>query len=151
MSRVAFAVLGVVLLATAPAAAQGPRGFQPLPDHWLTLDSLTEVLGLSAEQRTKVSEPYTALNAVLKQAANRRAQLRGSFQGRSPQEMTPEDRQAMRVRMDSLRPEFENLQAEADEWHTTIRNLLTAGQQPKFDALPKPRVFPMRRQGPPGS
>ncbi|MGH6690701.1 MAG: hypothetical protein ACREF4_08490, partial [Gammaproteobacteria bacterium] len=56
------------------------------------------------------------------------------------------------ARRDSVRAEFAALQAEADEWHTTIRNLLTAGQQAKFDSLPPPQVMPQRRpgMGPPG-
>lgn len=136
-----------------PLAAQGPSRPEPLPDHWFTLDSLAALLGLTAEQRAKVSDPYNALNAVLKQAANRRAALRGSMRrpDRAPDEMTAEERQAMRARIDSVRAEFEALQAEADEWHLTIRNLLAPEQQAKFDALPKPRVFrEMRRMGGPG-
>jgi len=38
------------------------------------------------------------------------------------------------------------LQAEADQWYTTIRNGLTPAQQTKFDALPKPQVT-FRRPG----
>lgn len=136
-------------------AAQEPGRPAPLPDHWLTLDSLTTVLGLTAEQRAKVSDPYNALNAVLKQAANRRAQMRGTMRRpeRAPDEMTAQEREAFRVRRDSVRAEFDGFQAEADEWHLAIRNLLTPAQQAKFDALPKPRVFPetRRRMGaPPG-
>jgi Spy/CpxP family protein refolding chaperone len=117
-----------------------------LPDHWLTLDSLSQVVGLTAEQRVRVADPYNALNGVLKQAADKRAALRGTMPRRvPPDEMTPEQRQAMRARMDSVRAEFEPLQAEADEWHATIRNLLTPEQQAKFDGLPKPRVLPERR------
>jgi Spy/CpxP family protein refolding chaperone len=136
----------------APAAAQGPGGPggpAPLPDHWLTIDSLTQILGLSAEQRTKVSEPYNALNGVLKQAADKRAAMRGTMRRRGADEMTPAEREAMRARMDSVRAEFAPLQAEVDEWHAAIRNALTPEQQAKFDALPKPRVLPemMRRRG----
>lgn len=145
----------VALFLTGTAAAQGGPP-TPLPDHWLTLDSLAAAVGLTAEQRTKVAEPYAALNAVLKQAATKRAAMRSTMGGMrrtAPDEMTPAEREAMRARMDSVRAEFADLQAEADEWHVTIRNLLSPAQQAKFDALPKPRTFPeMRRRmgAPPG-
>ncbi len=64
-------------------------------------------------------------------------------------EMTPEQREAMRPKMDSMRTEMEGLQHVADEHYAAIRALLTADQQTKFDALPKPQVA-MRRP-PPGS
>ncbi|MGH2600567.1 MAG: hypothetical protein ACREMJ_04180 [Gemmatimonadales bacterium] len=149
--RSAVPTLLVLAALAAPLAARGQQRPAPLPDHWLTLDSLIAILGLTTEQKTKVTEPYTALNAVLEQAAGRRERLRGTMPraGGSPGEMTPEQRQAMRARMDSVRAEFETLQAEADEWHAAIRNLLSAEQQARFDALPKPRAFRERR-GPGG-
>jgi len=147
--RVAVVLSAVV---TAPAFGQGGPPFQPPPDHWLTLDSLVQIVGLTADQRAKVAEPYAALNAVLRDAARRRAELRQQFQGQRPNPGEPPSPE-MRARMDSVRAEFAALQVEADEWHTTIRNLLTAAQQPKFDALAPPRVVPQRRPGmgpPPG-
>ena len=145
MRRFTFALLAVAL--AAPVVAQGPQAPGPLPDHWLTLDSLTQILGLSAQQRAKVSEPYNALNAVLKQAATKRAAWLGTMPRRaSPDEITPEEWQALRARMDSMRAEFAPLQAEADEWHATIRNALTPDQQAKVDALPKPLVLRERRR-----
>jgi len=160
MRQLALAVL--MVLATVPAAAQrpqGPGGPQrppPLPDHWLTLDSLAAAVGLSAEQRATVAEPYGALNTVMGEAARRRAQLRQEMQaslgGRSFQDLTDAERTTWRARGDSARAEFEDFQAEADMWHATIRNLLTAGQQTRFDALPKPILFRAGpRRGPPGS
>lgn len=148
-----------ILLAAAlvglPVAAQNPPGqgpggpgrqFAPPPDHWMTMDSLTAAVGLTAEQRTKVAQAYTALNAVMKQAADRRAALRSQMQGQfTPgQEPTPEQR----ARMDSVRAEFEGMQEEANQWHGMIRAALSAEQQAKFDALPPPRVaMRMRRPG----
>ena len=63
--------------------------------------------------------------------------------------MTPEQREAMRPKMDSMRTEMDGLQAQADMHYGAIRALLTADQQAKFDALPKPRVA-MRRPPAPG-
>lgn len=154
MTRLSAAVLLAACLfaPAAPALAQEPgamgqRRFAPPPDHWMTLDSLADAVGLTADQKPKVGQPYTALNGVLKDAAARRAALRqqmqagqGSFQ--PGQEPTPE----MRARMDSVRVEFEGYQAEADQWLAAIRNLLTPAQQAKFDALAKPQLA---RRGPP--
>lgn len=142
------AVVLVVLTAAGPAFAQdgppGGRRFQPPPDHWMTADSLAEAVGLTAEQKAKVAQPYTALNGVMRDVAARRQALRQRMQGSfvPGQEPTPE----MRARMDSVRTEMEGYQAEADQWLAAIRNLLTPAQQTKFDALPKPQLT---RRGPP--
>ena len=48
-----------------PPPGPGGRRFGPPPDHWLTLDSLAQAVGLSADQRSKVTQPYTALNGVM--------------------------------------------------------------------------------------
>ena len=144
-SLAAFAVLS--LLAAAPAVAQTaqgepPRRFQPPPDHWMTIDSLSQVLSLTPAQRTKITPAYTALNGVMKDAAARRQAIRQHMQasggGFTPgQEPTP----AQRAKFDSVRTEMQGFQAEADQWYATIRNNLTPDQQTKFDALPKPMVF----------
>ena len=150
MRRVAaFAVLA--LLAAAPAVAQTaqgepPRRFQPPPDHWMTIDSLSQTLTLTPAQRTKITPAYTALNGVMKDAAARRQAIRQQMQasgGFTPgQEPTPEQR----ARMDSVRAEMDGFQAEADQWYGTIRNNLTPDQQTKLDALPKPQLAFRRRQ-----
>jgi len=144
MLRRALAVVPIVLLGVCLSAQQpGNGGFTPPPpppDHWLTLDSLTTQVGLDAGQRRAVTDPYRALNAVLKQAADRRAELRKRFEGQprpqSPAEVTP----AMRARFDSVRAEFEGMQEEADQWYQMIRDQLRADQLARFDALPKPVV-----------
>src|ERR1041384_1591651 len=147
-----FAVLTCVLVA-APLAAQQqptqqpgdqgtPRRFAPPPDHWMTIDSLSQALGLTADQRTKVTPSYTALNGVLKDAAARRQAIRQQMQasGFTPgQEPTPEQR----AKFDSVRAQMQGFQDEADQYGTAIRSSLTPAQQTKFDSLPKPQV--MRR------
>src|SRR5213596_2470993 len=85
----------------APAGGMGQRRFPPPPDHWMTIDSLSQALGLSPEQRTKVTPPYTALNGVMKDAAARRQVIRQRMQasGFTPgQEPTP----AQRAKFDSV-------------------------------------------------
>jgi len=138
------------LLLAAPLVAQTPSTgrFQPPPDHWMTIDSLSQTLGLSAEQRGKITPSYTALNGVMKDAAARRQAIRQQMQasggGFVPgQEPTP----AQRARFDSVRTEMEGFQAEADQYYAAIRNNLTPDQQAKLDALPKPQVV---RRGPMG-
>jgi len=139
-------VATVLLLAAfaAPAAAQTPNQRRaPPPDHWMTIDSLSQALGLSADQKTRITGPYTALNAVMKDAAARRQAIRQQMQGSfvPGQEPTPE----MRARMDSVRVEMDGFQAEADQWIAAIRNALTPAQQVKFDALEKPQLAFRRR------
>jgi len=140
--------LSVPALAQDPGATGGQRRFQPPADHWMTIDSLVGAVGLTADQKTKIAQPYTALNGVMKDVAARRLALRQQMQGSfiPGQEPTPE----MRAKMDSVRTEMEGYQAEADQWLGAIRNLLTPAQQTKFDALPKPQFIrrPPRGTGP---
>jgi len=147
-----FAAIAVLcFVVAAPAAAQTaqgepPRRFPPPPDHWMTIDSLSETLGLTPDQRAKITPAYTALNGVMKDAAARRQAIRQQMQasgGFTPgQEPTPEQR----ARMDSVRAEMDGFQAEADQWATAVRNSLTPAQQTKFDSLPKPQLAFRRRQ-----
>jgi len=154
-----FAVVTFVAILASPAFAQNanpPAGgpgmgrFQPPPDHWMTFDSLSQAITLNADQRTKITPSYTALNGVMKEAAARRQAIRqqmqaSGFQFTAGQEPTPE----MRAKMDSVRTEMEGFQAEADQWYAAIRNALTPAQQTKLDALPKPQVFRRPGGGPP--
>src|SRR6266545_6174926 len=98
----------------------------------MTIDSLSQVLGLTHGQRTKITPAYTALNGVMKDAAARRLAIRQQMQpsgGFTPgQEPTP----AQRAKFDSVRTEMVGFQAEADQWYAAIRNNLTAAQQVKF-------------------
>ncbi|PYO69779.1 MAG: hypothetical protein DMD71_03910 [Gemmatimonadetes bacterium] len=148
--RILTLFLAVTSAAVLRAQGGGMGGgqFQPPPDHWLTMDSLAQAVGLTADQRAKVAPHYAELNAAVKKAADRRAAFRASMGG-SMAQMTPEQRQAMRPKMDSVRTEMDALQQEADTHYGAIRALLTPEQQAKFDALPKPRVA-MRRPGAPG-
>ena len=149
MQRLSFLTGALMLIAAATSAQtpepSGQRRFQPPPDHWMTIDSLSQALGLGAAERTKITPAYTALNGVMKDAAARRREIRQRMQasGFTPgQEPTPE----MRARMDSVRAEMEGFQAEADQWYAAIRNDLTPAQQARFDALPRPQLAFRPRQ-----
>ena len=141
--------LAIMAALATPVEAQGPQR-APLPDHWMTLDSLATALGLTAAQKPKVVPHYDALNAVLKRGADKRAVMRQRMGGGGPanmQDMSDEQRQAMRARMDSLRAELQPLQEEATQHLQAIRAALGATQQAKFDSLPKPAVIPPMRRG----
>lgn len=145
LTAVALLSLSVASQALAQAPSDSARRrFQPPPDHWMTIDSLSQTLGLSPAQRTKITPAYTALNGVMKDAAARRQAIRQQMQGTfTPgQPPTPEQR----ARFDSVRAEMEGFQAEADEYFAAIRSNLTPDQQAKLDALPKPQVVFRRPQ-----
>jgi len=143
-SALLIAFVASPALAQDPGAAGGQRRFPPPPDHWMTIDSLAQAVSLTPDQKTKVTQPYTALNGVMKDAAARRQAIRQQMQGSfvPGQEPSPE----VRAKMDSVRAEMEGFQAEADQWLAAMRNLLTPAQQAKFDALSKPQLT---RRGPP--
>lgn len=147
IATLVFAMLSAAAVAQTPAPDTARRRFQPPPDHWMTIDSLSQALGLSAAERTKITPSYTALNGVMKDAAARRQAIRQQMQASGMQftpgqEPTPE----MRARVDSVRMEMDGFQAEADQWYAAIRNNLTPVQQAKLDALPKPQLAFRRRQ-----
>jgi hypothetical protein len=131
-----FTVAGMLLLA-APAVAQGRMQMQPAPDHWMTFDSLVAAVSLTDAQKPAAQQHYDALNAVVKKSAERRRAVMGTMMGGGPPS------QAQR---DSTRAEFDKLQADADAHYGELRKLLTADQQAKFDALPKPVVRTMGRR-----
>lgn len=136
-----FPLAAALLLVLPGAAAAQDRS--PIPDHWLTLDSLSGILGLTSEQQAGVSDTYAALNGLLQRAVQRREELRLSFQG-GPRvsQMNETDRQALLDRLATVRVEYEGRQSELDQQISTLRSLLTADQQARFDALTKPRVLP---------
>src|SRR5256885_935035 len=89
-----------------PAGGPGMGRRQPPPDHWMTIDSLSQTLSLSADQRTKITPAHTALNGVMKDAAAKRQAFRQQMQASGfqfGQEPTPE----MRAKMDTARTEME--------------------------------------------
>src|SRR5438874_2679316 len=100
------AFVALSLLLAVPALGQAPEGqrrFQP-PDHWMTIDSLSQALNLTAAQRPKVAQAYDSLNAVIKEAVARRQAFRQQMQGafQPGQEPSPE----LRARMDSARAQM---------------------------------------------
>ena len=97
------AVVALSLLLAVPALGQAPDGqrrFQPPPDHWMTIDSLSQALNLTAAQRPKVAQAYDSLNAVIKEAVARRQAFRQQMQGafQPGQEPSPELRARMAAR-----------------------------------------------------
>ena len=141
LSRIAIAVL---LMAPAVAVAQTRS---PIPDHWLTLETLTSQLSLSSDQVAAVSEPYAALNTALQQAYNRREELAATYSGtRGIRQMNDAQRQALRDQLAAITDEYAGRQREVDNLLGSIRAQLTAEQQAQFDGLEKPRVLPAAKQ-----
>src|SRR5260370_37114644 len=103
MRRMRAVALSSVLLVPAARAQQPGMGMGrmgPPPDHWTTLDSLAQAVGLTTDQRAKVAPHYAELNEVVKKAADRRIAYR---QSRGPMvQMMPENSEAMRAKMDSV-------------------------------------------------
>jgi hypothetical protein len=133
------AIAGLVLLAGPALAQGGGRQFTPPPDHWMTFDSLVAAVGVTDAQKADVQKHYDAVNAILKQAAEaRRARMEAMRSG--GERPSPEQREAMRA-------EGEKNQKDVDMHYGELRSLLTAEQQAKLDALPKPMVMPRRPPG----
>lgn len=130
-------LIGAALLVLAIPAFGQQRGpmMQPPPDHWMTFDSLVQAVGITDAQKPDVQKHYDALNAVMKKAADERRAMREQMMaGGGPP--SQEQMQANREKMQSM-------QAELDGHYAAIRDLLTADQQAKFDALARPRVMMM--------
>ena len=146
--RAVAARLLLVSLCAAPLAAQGGMGggqFQPPPDHWMTIDSLTTALALKPADVKAIKPAYDSINVILKQAATLRDSVRTAMQGM--QGMSMEDRRAA---MAPVRTRLDAMQTTIDALVKTIRGKLTADQATKLDALPQPRAA-MRRPQPSGN
>jgi hypothetical protein len=104
----------------------------------MTLDSLIEMVGIAADQRAPVAEHYEQINLLMKETAEKRAELRASMAGGQPTE-------ADREKFMAFRNESVATQEKVDERYQAIRALLTDEQRPAFDALPKPQLMPQGR------
>jgi hypothetical protein len=128
-------------LAAAVAQAQAPRqGARPAPpDHWMTIDSLAEAVGLTEVQRPEFVKRYDALNGVMKKAADERRKLREESGGGMPS----------REAAQTLRSKLEFMQTDLDKHYHELRKLLSEDQHERFDALGKPRLMVLggRRPG----
>jgi hypothetical protein len=145
-------LLAVLALAIAgPAMAQSGGGMggmggmrMPPPDHWMTMDSVSQALTLTAAERTAIQAQYDSINLLLKRGVAIRDSIRGSMgQGGD-----------MRAAMGTARQLLQPLQDQEDALVKAIRGHLTADQAAKLDAAPPPRVLRQPRGGmggaPPG-
>lgn len=139
MRSVLTAVLGATLL-VAPLSAQGMRGRRQgmrAPDHWMTLDSVMTALSVTDKEKPTVQQQYGQIDSLMKVAVGERQKMREQFQaGGGPP--SPEQRQAMRAKMDGL-------QKQLDDAYKALRDALSPDQQKQLDALPKPMVAFRRR------
>lgn len=125
--------LSLALITAASVAAAHAQQPTPAVDHWLTMDSLVQELTLTPEQQKTVAQPYTKINAVMKEAAEKRTAMRLSM-GEGPP--SPEARE----QFVAMREQLAAMQTTIDEQYGAIRQLLTESQLVKLDALPKPSV-----------
>ena len=132
----------VALMLLLPGVA-GAQDRSPIPDHWLTLDSLSAVLGLNDQQKNQVSEAYGSVNRVLQEAAQRRTEIKASFEGTRPvSQMSEDERKALTARLESIRVEYVGRQADLDQRLADVRTLLSSDGKVRFDGLEKPRLVP---------
>lgn len=132
-----------VLLVLPGAAAAQDREGAPFPDKWLSIEEISGLLGLSAEQRASVEAPFAEVNGVLQRATQRRAELLVEFQGKPRySQMSANERRATEERLQVIRADYEGRQAELEQWLGAIRAQLNTAQQARFDALSKPRITP---------
>lgn len=118
------------------------QGRSPIPDHWLSIDELAAAVSLSADQRATVTGPLDDLNAAIRRAYDRRAELRAQNSGVNVRLMNDAQRQDLQNQLQAVQTEFAGRQSEVEQLLGAIRSLLTADQQERFDALKKPRVLP---------
>jgi Spy/CpxP family protein refolding chaperone len=119
------------------AFGQRPGGQMPqMPDHWMTLDSLVELVGITEEQLPQIEEPYSEINSLMAQAVEERGKMREQMSGGRPN----------RDQMAAARAKFEFWQTDLDKAVKKIREVLTEEQQERYDALTFPRVMMQRRR-----
>jgi len=113
-----YAVAGLLLVA-APAMAQGGGmgRMGPPPDHWMTFDSLVAAVGITDAQKADAQKHYDAINTILKEAAERRAQMRGQMSGPPSQELR-----------DSMRTQMQKTRSDIETHYNELRGVLTADQ-----------------------
>jgi hypothetical protein len=140
MRRSAVALIITGLVCATPLYAQGRGQAPPPPDHWLTIDSLVTMVQITAAQRAAVTEHYEQINALMKQAAEKRTALRSG--------MTGPPTEADRERMTAFRDEMTAMQAKIDEHRQAIRAMLTDEQKARFDALPATQLVRPRQRPP---
>ena len=142
-------IVAALLLLPGAAAAQDQS---PIPDHWMTLESLSSALALTDAQRAGVSEAYAAVNAALQRANARRDELKAEMKtNRRVSQMNESERQGLVARLETVRTEYAGRQAELEQLLGAIRAQLTPEQQARFDALDKPRVISQQAKSPPTS
>ncbi len=137
-STVALVITGLVC--ATPLHTQGRGQAVPPPDHWLTIDSLVTMVQIAADQRAAVTEHYEQINAVMKEAAEKRTALRSG--------MTGPPTEADRERMTAFREEMVAMQMKIDEHRQAIRAMLTDAQKARFDALPAAQLMRPRQRPP---
>ena len=137
--RTPFLVLAALAALVARAPAQNPApgppggGFNEAPD--------TAGLGLSADQKTK----FMAIrNDLMQKNAPLRQQAQQIMGGKTFRDLTPEEREAMRPK---LQPIMQQMRDNVRKAREQMEALLTPEQKQKFEERIRQR---MQRRGMPG-
>lgn len=142
MKLLSFGSLAAFVLLPSMALSQSKKHVAP-PERWMTSESLASALGLSEEQTASTSDSYAAINQVLADATSKREQHKIRFHGRKKvKDMSENERKDVSAELRAIRAEYDDRQADLDARLSTLRSLLTAEQQTRFDALAKPRLVP---------
>ncbi|MFC5864150.1 Spy/CpxP family protein refolding chaperone [Acidicapsa dinghuensis] len=116
-----------------PDGLEGPppaqSGRMPGPDR--ELRTLTRELSLTADQQT-------GIKTLLEQQVQQMKALRAKFQNESPEDATPDQRQARRAQVEQIR----------DETDTKISALLNDEQKAKYTKIIQRRKARMAERGP---
>lgn len=129
-------LVAVVGFVATPLAAQHP------PRNWGMDSTLYDHLGLTQEQRDKVR---AIRDQVMQQNAPLREQIKQVLGGKSPRDLTPEEREQYRPKIEPIRKQMmENRKKGRDQIHA----ILTPDQRKELDKVMKEHREE-RGEGPP--
>jgi hypothetical protein len=139
VKRIAGLLIALTLATAGTALAQRGMGM-PMPDHWLSADSLAKAVGVTdAAVVAKVAPHLAEVDKVLAAVAAERRKMMEAMQaggGRPDQ-----------AAMQAMRTQAEENQKAVDQHLAAVRDALPEPNRAAFDALAKPNVRPRGRMG----
>lgn len=138
--RTSLCLLALALL-TVPTAAQGPgrgpgQGGPPLPEQWVSLDSLAQAIQLTDDQRAAAQPLHQQIDSIVRRGAAVRTEMRQEMQ------RNPDREQAQRYFQ-----RLQTMQQRVDRLLNDLRAGLTEEQKTALNRVRAPMVIPPRPQG----
>jgi Spy/CpxP family protein refolding chaperone len=130
-------LLAVSVISLRPAAAQQPSR------SWAADSAALESLGLTADQRDKIK---AIREQVQQQNAPLREQLQQALGGKSFRDLTHEERESLRPKIEPIRKQMMENRRKA---HEQINAILTHEQREKLEQMHKRRGERGEGEGPP--